>query len=308
VCVSVIVVDDGSTEAPVDVDALHDERVRMLRDDWPAGVATARNRGLAHVTAPWVAFLDDDDVWAPDYLSTALDAIAASRLDRGRVGLVYSGHLDLDSRHEVTAVSRAAPAASIRAGLERMNLVGCPSRVLLSTTAVRTAGGFDPRFSILADWDLWVRVVARYEVVRNDELLVGYTHHAANMHRNAEGLIAEFRLLRQKYGWGPAKSRDAVFGDLLPAYVAAAHRANGQRLRAARWYVRSYRSRGAPRDLGRAVGALLGERVVRFSRLGRRPTVDPALGRWLDAVHAVDRTAPTGRATFAGPRRDSRVP
>ena len=35
-----------------------------------------------------------------------------------------------------------------------MNLVGCPSRVALRTDAVREAGGFDERLSIVADWDL----------------------------------------------------------------------------------------------------------------------------------------------------------
>jgi hypothetical protein len=218
---------------------------------------------------------------------------------------VFSGHLDLDSRHEVTGVSRAAPAASIREGLERMNLVGCPSRVVLSTEAVRAVGGFDTRFSILADWDLWVRVVARHDVVRCREILVGYTHHANNMHLDAERLMVELRMLREKYGWDPGQSRDAVFGDLLAAYVAAAHRANGRRLRAARWYVRSYRARGEPRDLGRALGALLGERLVGLSGLGERTNVDPSLGHWLEDVRRAERAAPTGLTPLAGARRGS---
>ena len=108
---SVVVVDDGSTgRTPGELRALQDERVRVLRLPRPEGVSAARNLGLVHVTAPWVAFLDDDDVWAPSHLSAMLDAIRVSELDPERVGLVFSGHLDVDADRHVTNVSPAPPA------------------------------------------------------------------------------------------------------------------------------------------------------------------------------------------------------
>jgi glycosyltransferase involved in cell wall biosynthesis len=307
--VDVVVVDDGSIErTPGELRELRAERVLVLRLERPEGVSAARNLGLAHVRAPWVAFLDDDDVWAPGHLAAMLDAIRGSQLEPERVGLVFSGHLDLDSERHVADVSPAAPAESVHEGLRRMNVVGCPSRVVLRTDAVRAVGGFDVELSIVADWDLWVRVLADHRAVRCPELLVGYMRHPGNMHLDAERFLAELVTLRQKHGWSRREPRGAVFGDLLPSYIAATYRASGRRFKAARWYARAFRARGAPRDLGRAIGVLLGERLIERSGLRRPTIVDPALGQWLEDVRQAERARTTGLIPLPGLDRDSAVP
>ena len=299
--VEVVVVDDGSTDrTPDELRELRDERLRVVRRERPAGVSAGRNIGLDHARAPWVAFLDDDDVWAPGHLAAMLAALRDSRLEAERVGLVFSGHLDLNADRHVTEVSHAAPADTVHDGLRRMNLVGCPSRVVLRTDAVRAVGGFDPDLSILADWDLWVRVLTGNEVVRCPELLVGYMHHAGNMHLDAERFLAELATLREKHGWSRRGSRDAVFGDLLPSYLAATYRTRGSRFTAALWYSRAFRARHDPRDLGRIAGVLLGERLIELSRLGRSTNVDPSLGRWLEDVRRAERAPTTGLAPPPG--------
>src|SRR5919199_1938923 len=64
----VVVVDDGSTDRTAqELGALKDGRVQVLRHDRPRGVSAARNHRLAQGSAPWVSFLDDDDVWAPGH-------------------------------------------------------------------------------------------------------------------------------------------------------------------------------------------------------------------------------------------------
>ena len=307
--VEVVVVDDGSTDrTPDELRELRDERLRVVRRERPAGVSAGRNIGLDHARAPWVAFLDDDDVWAPGHLAAMLAALRDSRLEAERVGLVFSGHLDLNADRHVTEVSHAAPADTVHDGLRRMNLVGCPSRVVLRTDAVRAVGGFDPDLSILADWDLWVRVLTGNEVVRCPELLVGYMHHSANMHLDAERLLAELARLREKHGWTQRGPRDAVFGDLLPSYLAATYRASGCRVKASLWYARAFRARRDPRDLGRAAGVLLGERLIELSGLRRRSAVDPALGRWLEDVRRAERAATTGPTRRRWLYRDTAAP
>jgi glycosyltransferase involved in cell wall biosynthesis len=68
-----IVVDEGSTDdTPTMLAAVADSRLRVIRNDTPRGVSAARNRGAASARADWVAFLDDDDLWAPDKLTRQL--------------------------------------------------------------------------------------------------------------------------------------------------------------------------------------------------------------------------------------------
>lgn len=299
--VGVVVVDDGSVDRTAgELAALRDDRVRVLRHERPQGVSAARNLGLADVTARWVAFLDDDDVWAPRHLAAMLEAVRASGLDPDRVGLVFSGHLDVDSDRHVTNVSHAPPVEGVRAGLNTMNVVGCPSRVVLRTDAVRDVGAFDVRLSIIADWDLWLRVAADYDLVRCPELLVGYMHHPGNMHLDAERLVTELAALHEKCGWNADERGNAVFGDLLAGVIAATYRANGRRVRAARWYLRSFGSRRSARDLGRAVGVLLGERLISLSGLRKRTTIDPSLGQWLESVRHAERAPTTSLTPLPG--------
>src|SRR5688572_11855939 len=65
VALEVIVIDDGSTE---DIDRtvreLDDPRVHQLRHGTSQGVSVARNHGVARAQGHWIAFLDDDDLWA----------------------------------------------------------------------------------------------------------------------------------------------------------------------------------------------------------------------------------------------------
>ncbi len=66
-----IVVDDASRDGSAElIAAIDDSRVRLLRQPTNRGANAARNRGLAAATAPLVAFLDSDDEFLPDKLST----------------------------------------------------------------------------------------------------------------------------------------------------------------------------------------------------------------------------------------------
>lgn len=98
----VILVNDGSTDQSLDICRAYeatDPRVRVLDQD-NGGVARARNLGLAQVTGDFVGFVDSDDLLAPDFYETLLDALLSQGADlaecsyvriddQGKKGRVY---------------------------------------------------------------------------------------------------------------------------------------------------------------------------------------------------------------------------
>ncbi len=74
------IVDDGSTDDTVD--AIHrltsDPRAHVICAPH-TGVAGARNTGLAHCTGTYIAFLDSDDAWPVDKLSTQVHVMTTTK-------------------------------------------------------------------------------------------------------------------------------------------------------------------------------------------------------------------------------------
>lgn len=68
----VIIIDDGSTDNSVkEVEQFNDPRIRLIQQP-NTGVSAARNRGIAEATGDFIALLDADDEWKPEYLGTQL--------------------------------------------------------------------------------------------------------------------------------------------------------------------------------------------------------------------------------------------
>ena len=82
-----IVVDEGSTDETAELLAdVRDARLRVIRHETPLGLSAARNDGAEEARGKWVAFLDDDDLWAPDKLMEQLHAAQETARD-----WVYTG-------------------------------------------------------------------------------------------------------------------------------------------------------------------------------------------------------------------------
>lgn len=75
-----IVIVDGPDEETVKLtSSVTDKRFRFIQNQRSLGSAEARNVGIKASRGDWIAFLDDDDEWAPDKLSSQLGAIAPAR-------------------------------------------------------------------------------------------------------------------------------------------------------------------------------------------------------------------------------------
>lgn len=190
-----IVVDDGSTDATAQVlSSCDDPRLRVVHHGRPRGVAQARNTGTSLAAGRWVAWCDDDDVWAPAKLRLQVSALDASP------GALWcnGGSAYVDSELRLSRVRRCPSSATISRDMLRINAVtGGGSGVLADRQLALSLGGFDTRLSMYADWDLWAKLAHAAPLAVVDRPLVGYVEHPGGMSRGQQHLaLDELPLLR----------------------------------------------------------------------------------------------------------------
>ena len=107
----VLIVDDASTPPAVVSD---DPRIRIVRHDSGKGGAACKNTGIALTRAPVVAFLDDDDLYAPTYLERALGVLDRnSELDVVFMGVSWFGSAGVNGQKNYDeAMARALTEAN----------------------------------------------------------------------------------------------------------------------------------------------------------------------------------------------------
>ncbi|WP_409845585.1 glycosyltransferase family 2 protein [Roseateles asaccharophilus] len=249
----VLVVDDGSS----------DGSVAMLKRDFPevrvieqpnAGVAAARNTGIAAATAEWVAFIDADDIWLPGKLQAQLELLdacgeAVRMCSTGwHVWTTQSVEPPEDMLRELAARVAGAPVQAAEAARTAwrytellQDCVVWTSTVLAQRSLLRELGGFDAGLRVGEDYDLWLRASRLTPIPRLDAPLALYRHHGANIthrapERNFKGEVVQRALDRWGYQGpdGREASRTTVRAGLSRSWAdfAGAQLLAGRRRRA----------------------------------------------------------------------------
>lgn len=232
--VRVVVVDEASTDdTPAFLASLGEPRVSVVRHDEPTGVAGARNDGLAHADTPWVAFCDDDDLWAPDKLSAQLAAI--DEVDGARWSCV--GTVSIDDDLQVIGYHRPPASGDISALMQVTNVVpGGGSSTLVETALAREVGGYDAWFTGCEDFELHCRLAASAAVATVDRPLIGYRVSAGAMSTNVAKMRTGHLRTIERHRGDLARPL-ARAGDLhAEQYWARFHLRSRDRVAAARAY------------------------------------------------------------------------
>jgi glycosyltransferase involved in cell wall biosynthesis len=179
-----VVVDDGSTDATGAIAGAHPGPVRLVRQD-NAGVAAARNRGIAEARGELIAFCDADDILLPRHL----EALHATWERSGGIATsncywLFPGGIDTSKTRYRGGFP--APERQRRAILEQ-NFVLTMS--LFPRGLVDEIGPFDAARKRAEDWDFWIRAIyAGYRVALQPEPLALYRW-------GSEGLSSDWRAM-----------------------------------------------------------------------------------------------------------------
>lgn len=185
-----IAVDDGSTDRTAAILALiADPRLKVVRQA-NRGLAASRNRGVAESGAGLIAFVDADDLWHPTKLAAQVAALGANPAAALAYG--WTDYVDAGGR-PIGEGSRTVACGRVLVPLLQRNFVASGSNPLLRRDAFEATGGFDESLAAAEDWDLWLRLAARYEFAGVAQVVVSYRVHAASM---SARLLAQARATR----------------------------------------------------------------------------------------------------------------
>lgn len=179
----VLIVDDGSTDETVEwVSKLVDPRVRLISQA-NQGVAVARNQGIMGAQGEYVAFLDADDLWEPTKLEKQVKCLE----ENPQVGLVNTSIVNIDEQGKpLGAVNASDIEGNVLKYIVEENLILCGSAPMVRRSCLEAVQGFDQKLMSAEDWDLWIRLAARYDFAVVREPLVLYRQHLNSKSNNIE--------------------------------------------------------------------------------------------------------------------------
>ncbi len=272
--VDVVVVDDGSAD---DTAAwLAAASVRVVRHATPRGGGAARNAGAELARTPWLAFCDDDDLWAPTKLARQLDAVSAMpERQWSATGCVY-----IDVRDRVVGAQWLRSPETVGEQLRTGNAVpGGGSSLLVDRALFARVGGFATGLEGAHDWDLAIRLAQRSALAYVDLPLVAYRRWPGNRSRDGRRAALAHADIRRRHDLPPVGGTGQWQQDDARRRAEAGDRGGAARA----WLAAAVRLR-APGQLAYAAAVLVSPQAV-LDRLVARELADVPAG-WRDEAEA----------------------
>jgi glycosyltransferase involved in cell wall biosynthesis len=151
-----VVIDGHSTDGSVDIIRRYEDQLAYWISEPDQGQADALQKGFARATGEIVAYLNSDDVYLPNAIAMAVSAFQADPML-----CVVSGDMRfIDATGTVLGHMRGMESDFFKSFLKLTNPIPQPS-AFVRRDAFEAAGGIDPGFHMLMDYDLWCRIGLR---------------------------------------------------------------------------------------------------------------------------------------------------
>lgn len=197
----VIVINDGSQDTTLEIVAnIADPRLKVF--SYPnAGQAASRNRGLSQARGEFIAFLDADDLWTSDKLEAQLRVLQEN--PQAAVAYSWSDCID-ESGNFLREASHRTVNGDVYAKLLLTDFLDNGSNPLIRRQAITEVGGFDESLLPAEDWDMWLRLAARYHFVAVPYPQVLYRQSANSESSNVLRLeLACLRVIQRTFTQAP---------------------------------------------------------------------------------------------------------
>ena len=192
----VLIIDDGSNECTKKIESFCSQRKgwKFIRHGKNLGVSYARNTGLKFATGKWIAFLDSDDLWLENKISTQLFFMAKNSL--------LASHTNYLRRSNI---GTATVTKEVNAGKFSYKMPWILFSCRIATPTVMVHSNiikdlkFDTSISHMEDQLFWSRISQRCVIVG-----IELTTTIVNVNENSSALklnkyILGMRFLRDKF-------------------------------------------------------------------------------------------------------------
>lgn len=168
-----IIVDDGSEDSTQQfLDSLSDPRINYIRHEKPLGACSARNTAIEALDTELITGLDDDDEFLPNRLERLLDVYSED------FSFVCSGYYWDYGVHKKALFAKNKQVTLSDA----IDLSHCSNQILVKRERVLAVGGYDVNIPALQDYDLWIRLIAKF----GDAFRIGEPLYVVNSDNNIE--------------------------------------------------------------------------------------------------------------------------
>ncbi|TDS88339.1 glycosyl transferase family 2 [Rahnella sp. BIGb0236] len=165
----IIIVDDNSkfTENDfwnkVHLNDLPTENIIFYKKKNNLGACHSRNLGASLSSAEFIAFLDDDDLWERDHISSLMECFIDEK-----VVLSYSGKkIKNYKKNKIRNSLNIIPSSNQYESLIRCNYPGSTSSIVVRKKHFLSAGGFDESLPAIQDYDFYLRLVKEGKIATN---------------------------------------------------------------------------------------------------------------------------------------------
>lgn len=205
----VIVVNDGSpdTVALEQVLLPYRDRIVYIQQE-NRGLSGARNTGLRAATGHFVALLDADDIWMPDYLAEQTKFLREHpEFDLVYCNAKFFGDSIYDGKDYMSVCPSSGEATAAAIISRRCHVFG----LVTARSGILKRFGFDESLRSCEDYDCWLRLTAAgHKIGYHRKVLVRYRKHDASLSANPERMTEyKLKVLTQSLALWPEGSEEA---------------------------------------------------------------------------------------------------
>ena len=184
-----IVVDDGSTDGSSAVLARYGQRIAVIRQA-NRGVSAARNAGIEAARGEFIAFLDTDDYWEPEFLEAMVAGMA-----NPRTAIAYCGWQNVGVGAGKPFVPPDYESADKMHHLLRFASLWPIHGILIRRSLMPPGVPFNPSYPACEDYDLWLRIASFHRIQLVPRVLAYYRKHGAANATSNQARVARYNLL-----------------------------------------------------------------------------------------------------------------